>query len=165
MSSGASDPDPLPANKRAGLNVETAGVQRVPELGLVPDEIAPHHDAIATATIDPTEDLPMVGICLLERGTVVEIKSAQIRYADGQRGRFYIRPKQHAALLGDAGVYLFAVCDRDDREILAMKIVPATVVDDVLGDDPWIDGGDGRSDYAQLSWSRLFSPSEVEDSS
>lgn len=162
MSSDVDAVEPLAANKRAGELVETSVGARVPELGLVPDDVVEHYDAIATTLVEPSADLPFAGICLLERGTVVEIKSVMVAYADGQRGRFYFRPAQHDALVDDAGAYLFAVCEATpDRELLALKVVPATAVDDVLGDDPWLDGGPGRSDYAQLSWGRVFDETEV----
>ncbi|WP_226010508.1 hypothetical protein [Halomicrobium salinisoli] len=155
--------DRLATNKRAGLDVEVAIADvHVPQLRLVPDDVVDYYDAVAASLVQPSASVPFVGICLLERGTVVEIKSAQVTYADGARGRFYVRPAQHEALLEDGGVYLFAVCTSDaDREVLALKVVPATVVDDVLGEDPWIDGGAGRSDYAQVAWSRIFDPEEV----
>lgn len=162
MSSDVETGDPLAANKRAGQLVETTVGHRVPELGLVPDDVVEHYDAIATTLVEPRPDLPFAGICLLERGTVVEIKSVMVSYADGARGRFYFRPSQHNALVDDAGVYLFVVCEPSpDREILAMKVVPATVVDELLGEDPWLDGGAGRSDYAQLAWSNVFDVAEV----
>jgi hypothetical protein len=147
-------------NKVAGERAEQNVAGAVSPLELVPDDVAEHVDAVATATIDPTEQLPMVGLCLLERGTLVEIKSVVVRYDGGSRGRFYFRPEQHAALLEECGVYLFAVCEANpDRELLTLKVVPATVVDDALLS--WIDGGDGRSDFAQLAWSRIFAPQEV----
>jgi hypothetical protein len=153
---------PLAANKRAGELVETTVGRRVPELGLVPDDVVEHYDAVATTLVEPSADLPFAGICLLERGTVVEIKSVMVAYSDGARGRFYFRTGQHEALVDDAGAYLFVVCEASpDREILAMKVVPATAVDDLLGDDPWLDGGAGRSDYAQLAWSNVFDVEEV----
>ena len=162
MSSEVDVSDPLAANKRAGELVETSVRARIPDLGLVPDDVVEHYDAVATTLVEPSTDVPFAGICLLERGTVVEIKSVMVAYADGARGRFYFRPAQHTALVDDAGVYLFAVCEATpDREILAMKVVPATAVDELLGDDPWIDGGRGRSDYAQLAWSNVFDVEEV----
>lgn len=162
MSSDVDTRGPLAANKRAGELVETAVVRTVDALHHVPDDVVEHYDAIATGLVEPRADLPFAGICLLERGTVVEIKSAVVRYASGQRGRFYFRPGQHDALVDDAGAYLFAVCeDTPDRELRAMKIAPATAVDELLGDDPWLDGGAGRSDYAQLAWSRVFRVEEV----
>jgi len=152
----------FPANKRAGISTEiVVTTKHIPQLQLVPDDGAQHYDAIATTLVTPGSELPFVGICLLERGMLVEIKSVVVSYADGSRGRFYVRPEQHEQLLEDAGVYLFAVCrDTPDREVIALKIVPATTVDAVIGS--WIDGGDGRSNYAQLAWSRVFDACEVE---
>ena len=151
----------FPANKRAGISTEVRVTDdHVPELQLVPDDAVEHYDAITTSIVTPRSELPFVGLCLLERGTVVEIKSVMATYADGRRGRFYVRPEQHERLLEAAGVYLFAVCDRADRAAIALKVVPATTVDAVIGS--WIDGGDGRSNYTQLSWNRVFDACEVE---
>jgi hypothetical protein len=150
-----------PANKRAGISTEVAvTTDHVPELQLVPDDVVEYYDAVATSLVTPRSDLPFVGLCLLERETPVEIKSVVATYADGSRGRFYVRPEQHDQLFEAAGVYLFAVCDGTDRDVIALKIVPATTVDAVI--ESWIDGGDGRSDYAQLAWSRVFDACEVE---
>jgi hypothetical protein len=151
-------------NKRAGVEVEDAIIASVDGLEAVPNPDA-HHDAVCRDAVHPSADLPMVLLCVLERGTHVEIKSALDAYTGGreQRGRFYFRPQQHAALLDAGGSYLFAVCERglatDARTVIARKVVPATIVDDVLPE--WFDGGEGRGDYAQVSWSRLFRPEEV----
>ena len=147
-------------NKRAGERVEEIiTTDRVPKLGPVPDDVAEHHDAVATATVDPGDDLPMVGLCLLERGTLVEIKSVLVRLSDGARGRFHLRPSQHQRLLEAAGAYLFVVCESERRTVLAVKVVPASIVDEHLPE--WFDGGDGREDFAQLSWGRFFDAEEV----
>lgn len=160
MSSTTSHSDRVAANKAAGESAERSVQDHVPQLGLVPDDVVDHYDAIATATIDPTSDLPIVGICLVERGTRVEIKSVVKNYTDGARGRFYVRRNQHERLLEAAGVYLFAVCsETSSRDVLALKIVPAVAVDDAIYS--WLDGGPGRSDYAQLAWSNIFDDTEV----
>jgi len=146
--------------KRAGERVEGAVIDRVTGLGNVPDAVAQHYDAVAVDFVTPAHDLPFVGVCLLERGTRVEIKSTIARLASGARGRFYFRPRQHDALLAVDGVYALAVCEpKPTRRILALKIVPAVVLDDALPN--WFAGGDGRSDYAQLAWSNIFAPTEV----
>ncbi|WP_049967634.1 hypothetical protein [Haloferax prahovense] len=148
-------------SKRAGNTVEATLLQRHPEFRYVSDEIAEHHDAVTVSLVSPSRKLPFVGICLLETGTVVEIKSAMVVYGEDQRrGRFLIRQSQHDHLLEEAGVYLFAVCaPTPARDIIAAKIVPATLVDEF--DFSWIDR-DARSSYAQFAWSRVFSPDEVE---
>lgn len=153
---------PLAASKAAGETVEKAVCNdHAPNLGLVPDDVAEHYDAVAKTAIEPSTELPFVGMCVLERGTLVEVKSVMAIYASGEKGRFNIRPTQHKSLLAAGGSYLFAVCkSTPDRDILAMKIVPATIVDDLLPD--WFHGGDGRSDYTQLAWSNLFSAEEVD---
>ncbi|WP_344820765.1 hypothetical protein, partial [Actinoplanes cyaneus] len=56
--------------------------------------------------------------------------------------------------------YLFPVCDPPPtREPVAMKVVPATIVDDAI--PSWRSGGPGRPECAQLAWSRVFDPAEV----
>jgi len=151
----------LAANKAAGESAESSVQDHVPQLGLVPDDVVEHYDAVATGLITPRPDLPMVGICLVERGQHVEIKSVVRVYGDGARGRFYFRESQHARLLEAGGVYLFAVCaDSRDRKVIALKIVPATIVDDAISS--WLDGGAGRADYAQLAWSNVFDSEEVD---
>jgi len=151
----------LAPNKKAGISVEIAvATDHVPALQLVPDEVAEHYDAVATTLITPTDALPFVGICLLERGSIVEIKSTITAYADGRRGRFKIRRAQHEALLNGAASYLFAICrDTFDRPVVALKIVPATTVDAVI--HGWIESSGTRSDYAQISWGSIFDPVEV----
>jgi len=148
------------SSKRAGENAEAAVLEAVAGLAYVPDDESEHIDARAETLVEPSRTLPFVGICLLEVGTAVEIKSAIPRLASGQRGRFYLRREQHEGLRGAGGSYLFAVCEpRPGREPVAMKIVPATVVDDAI--TSWRSGGDDRPSCAQISWSRIFDPSEV----
>lgn len=152
----------LAPNKRAGIGVEIAITSdHVPALHLVPDEVAEHYDAVATTLITPSTALPFVGLCVLERGSIVEIKSTIQTYADGRRGRFKIRRSQHEALLDSAGAYLFVVCrDTIDRPPVALKVVPATTVDALV--HSWIDSATSRSEYAQISWGSIFDASEVD---
>ena len=147
--------------KRGGANAAAAIVQRHSELRHVPDSEAEHYDAVTTTLLEPSDTLPFVGLCLLERGTAVEIKSCMVVYGERQRrGRFLVRQSQHDALLDEAGSYLFAVCaPTPHRELLATKVVPATIVDDLVSS--WIDR-DGRSPYGQFAWSRVFRPEEIQ---
>ena len=148
------------SSKRAGENAEGAVLDAVDGLDYVPDDETEHVDARAVALVTPSASLPMVGICLLEVGTPVEIKSAIPRLASGQRGRFYLRREQHRRLRDDGGSYLFAVCEpRPSREPVAMKVVPATIVDDAI--PSWRSGGPDRPECAQIAWSRVFDPAEV----
>jgi len=149
------------SSKRGGENAESAVIEFIPELDYVPDTEALHYDARVRQAIWPRSDLPFIGVCVLEAGTAVEIKSVMAVYGEAQaRGRFYLRREQHQKLVADAGVYLFAVCEpRPTRPVIAAKIVPATSAEDVISS--WIDAGD-RPDYAQIAWSRIFQPVEVE---
>ena len=150
---------PAPS-KRAGAAAAGAVIDRVPELVSVPDSELRHADARVDGVVTPSPELPIVGMCLVETGTLVELKSAMARLASGGRGRFYLRRPQHKRLLDAGGVYLFAVAEpRPAREPIAMKIVPATIVDDVVGS--WRDAGDDRADCAQVRWGRLFDSTEV----
>ena len=149
------------SSKRAGENAEAAILEAVNGLAYVPDTETEHVDARAETLVVPSRSLPFVGICLLEVGSLVEIKSAIPRLASGRRGRFYLRHGQHELLRDAGGSYLFAVCEpRPGREPVAMKVVPATVVDDAI--TSWRSGGDDRPECSQVAWSQIFHPSEVE---
>lgn len=151
----------LAVSKRYGERVEADLVQRIDPLRYVPDEEATHYDAVTTGLLQPSVELPFVGLCLLEAGTQVEIKSAGVVYSERQRrGRFKIRRTQHESLLEAGGVYLFAVCaPNDDREVLAAKVAPATTVDGL--EYSWVETED-RSPYAQFAWNRIFDEGEIE---
>lgn len=150
---------------RAGSNAEAAVLELVPELRYEPGDDPETPDAVVECLLTPSDELPFVGICLLEVGTHVEIKSVSVVVGEAEsRGRFQIRERQHQALLEAAGSYLFAVCEpRPERPIIAAKVVPATIVDELV--PGWITvDDDSRSEraYAQLAWSRVFAVSEVE---
>lgn len=150
---------------RAGSNAEAAVLERVPELRYELGDDPETPDAIVERLLTPSDDLPFVGTCLLEVGTHVEIKSASVVVGEAEaRGRFQIRTRQHHALLEAAGSYLFAVCEpRPERPIIAAKVVPATIVDELV--PGWISVDDEtrrEQAYAQLAWSRVFDVSEVE---
>jgi len=146
--------------RRVGDNAEGAVIQRVRELELVPDSENEHYDAVAAELLEPSPTLPFVGIPLVAVGTEIEIKSTIVVYADDRRGRVLLRRRQHSELLERGGMYVFAVCEpRIERDVLALKLVPASLVDEEIPGWITVDGG---SDYCQLAWSRFFSPAEVE---
>jgi hypothetical protein len=151
----------LARSKRLGERVEATVIQRVDGLRAAPERDS-RHDAVAEQCLAPTERLPFAGICLVERGTPVEIKS--VAAVQGEReatGRFYLREGQHAALLADAGVYIFVVAvPVPNRDPLAMKLVPASLVDELRGS--WIEVED-RCTHTKLAWSHVFRESEVSD--
>jgi hypothetical protein len=162
MSSESVDLERVPS-VIGGERAEAAVIQRVPELRWIPDDQDEHVDAVVTETFGARRDLPTVGLCLLEAGTDVEIKSCMVRYGEDQRrGRFYLREQQHDELLDRGGVYLFAVTEpTPEREPVALKIVPASTVDSLV--PSWHDCRDrAATGYTQLSWSRLFATGEVE---
>ena len=146
--------------KRGGENAEAAVLEAVPELEFVEDTEAVHYDARVADVLAPSTELPFVGMCVLEVGRLVEIKSTMAVYGENQsRGRFYLRREQHHWLAERGGVYLFAVCEpRPTRPVISAKVVPATTVGGLVSS--WIDAGD-RPDYAQLAWSRIFPAEEV----
>lgn len=153
----------LAAAKRAGENAEHEVFDVVAELEPTADR--EHHDAVAKTAVFPHADLPFVGLCVLEAGTIVEIKSTMAVQTSAQRrGRFKLRENQHEALHDAGGVYLFVVCEpRPARTAIAMKVVPATTVDHVVDEvASWRDELDGRGRKTQLAWSRVFDPAEVE---
>lgn len=147
-------------SQQFGDNAESAVIEVVPEIEWVPDSDAEHWDAEVVDVITPDPQLPTVGLPVVSVDTEVEIKSAAVVVTQSQRsGRFQIRRQQHERLCELGAVYLFAVCEpRRQRDVLALKIVPAVTVDDL--DWSWIEC-DGRDDYAQFSWSQVFGDSEV----
>jgi len=148
----------LAASKRAGESAEAAVIQRVPELAPAAGR-DDHLDARPEVAIEPRPELPTVALPVVEAGTAIEIKScAAVVTAQQQRGRFYLRRTQHDHLLDVGGLYLFVVTPPQGADPLAMKIVPATIVGDVV--PSWIDP-DGRETYAQVAWSKVFDPEKV----
>lgn len=145
--------------RRRGDRAVTEIIPRVDGLRHVPDKEAEHYDVEAERAIFPTEAVTFVGICVLGAGSIIEVKSCIPRLTSGQRGKFYLRRGQHEQLVEEGGYYLFAVVSPHDREPIAMIAVAATTVDDVI--PSWRDGGDGRQDCSQISWSRIFDVQEV----
>ncbi|QHS17776.1 hypothetical protein GWK26_11815 [haloarchaeon 3A1-DGR] len=161
--SGALETSTLAASKRAGENAEAAVIDTID--GLAPVAGEEHYDAIAETAIFPSHDRPFVGICVLEADLPVEIKSTMAVYGEQQRrGRFKLRRNQHDALTDANGAYLFVVCEpRPDRQPIAMKVVPAGTIGDLVDAvASWRDEGDARGPKAQIAWSRVFDPAEIE---
>lgn len=153
-------------SKAAGEDVEAEVIQRVPELEFVSDRTARWHDARVNGLLEPSATVAFGDVLLLEDGTPVEIKGAQRRLNGGQRGRYYIRQRQHERLVAEGASYLFAVYDPRSRDVLAMLVVPASIVDHVLPEGWTSVGGDRREKgYRQLAWSRLIDPGRVEGES
>lgn len=149
--------------KAAGEAIEAEVIQEVGGLRYVGDNTAEWHDARVDGLLEPSDRLPFIGVVVLETGTPVEIKAAQRRLNSGRRGRYYIRQRQHERLVQEGASYLFAVYQPQTEHLLAMLVVPATVVEGLLPDG-WTDveGDRAEEGYRQLAWSNLFDPSEVE---
>ncbi len=153
------------ASKVVGESVEALVFEAVDELqeATVPgswDGAAEDfwYDATPEVALFASDSVPMVGICVIEPGQPVEIKSARATISDGTRtryGRFNLTRRQHERLLANDGVYLFAVYGdaADQEEIRGLLAVPAVIVEDDLR-STWY-GVDGREDYWQLAASRL----------
>lgn len=142
-------------HRRAGANAESHILQRTPELGSVPDPVAPWFDAVA---VDPLREDDFIDVRIpLERGDRVEIKSAIVRLASGQRGRFNFRRKQHERLQDADGRYLLLVCEpKPARDVLAAVLVDADALD--ASEAGWVEiDVDDRDETAfkQIGWSVL----------
>lgn len=150
--------------KAAGEAIEAEVLQVVDALAYVGDGEAEWHDARVDGLLEPSDLVTFGSTPLLEHGTPVEIKAAQ-RLNSGQRGRYFIRERQHDRLVAEAAAYLFAVYDPRTRDLLAMLAVPASIVDELLPDG-WTNVEADRSEtgYRQLAWSRLFDTESVEGS-
>lgn len=151
------------SSKAAGEAIEAEVVQRLPALRYVSDDTAEWHDARVEGLLEPSERVTFGSTPLLADGTPVEIKGAQRRLASGQRGRFYLRQRQHERLVAERAAYLFAVYDPHTQDVLACYAVPASIVDSLLPDG-WtgVEGDRAETGYRQLAWSRLLDPSEVD---
>jgi hypothetical protein len=161
--SGALETSTLAASKRAGENAEAAVLDAID--GLAPVAGEEHYDAVTETAVFPSREHPFVGICVLEADLPVEIKSTMAVYGDRQRrGRFKLRRTQHEAIEDANGAYLFVVCEpHPTREPIAMKVVPAGMVGDLVDAvASWCDEGDDRGPKAQIAWSRVFEPDEIE---
>jgi len=143
--------------KQSGETVEANVLDLVAELRYVSDRTAEWYDAEVVSLFEPPhETVTFRSINLLAVGTPVEIKGAQEWYS-GQRGRFYIRKRQHQQLLDAGGSYLFAVYDpRQNHRVLRMAVMPASVVDEHLPDGWTTRERSGEEGYRQIAWSRVF---------
>ncbi|ELZ45258.1 hypothetical protein C463_06542 [Halorubrum californiense DSM 19288] len=155
--------DALAAAKRAGHNAGHHVLDRID--ALEPASGEQHWDAVAETALWPSDDLPMAGLCVVEAGLPVEIRSTMVVHTARQRrGRFKLREGQHEALVERSGVYLFVVCvPRPSKDPLAMKIVPARSVGGLVdANASWREELDGRGRKAQLTWTNVFDAAEVE---
>lgn len=173
MSSEPSIDDSSPAlahAKRIGTDVEELVLDAVEALAPADDSQA-HHDAETIAALTPSADdgLQFGSIAVVEPDTEVEIKAAKLRTdaSDTPRGRWFFKgceDGQHHELVSKGAMYLLTVYDEDEdgeRALLAMLLVPATVVDEVLR-GRWYESGRREGLVSKLTWSALIDPSDLD---
>jgi hypothetical protein len=148
------------SSRASGDRIEHEIVQRLP-VQAISDDAAEWYDCAPTKPL-PAHDDRLGQSIVIEPDTPVEIKAARRRNASGQRGRFYLRKRQHARLEAHSGYYLFAVYVPEEEPILSLLLAPASAVDGMI--PSWItpdgDAAD-RATYGQLSWSRFFDPKDL----
>ena len=173
MSSEPTVDDASPAlahAKRIGTDVEDLVLDAVDELEPADDPQA-HHDAETVALLTPsTHDLlAFASIAVVEADTDVEIKAAKCRTdaANTPRGRWFFKgceDGQHDALVQSGAMYLLAIYDEEDdeRELLAMLLVPASIMDEVLR-GRWYESGRREGLVSKLTWSALIDPDHFDE--
>lgn len=148
--------------RRAGEKAEGHILQVTPELGSVPDSVAPWYDAIA---LDPLAEHDLIRFdgVELERGDRVEIKSAIVRLATGGRGRLNFRRKQHERLQEAGGKYLLLVCEpKPARDLLAAVLVEPSALEQ--SEAGWVEIDDPTRDeeaFKQICWSVFVDVDDV----
>jgi hypothetical protein len=158
-------PYELSSPNASGETIEADAINRLDALESVPDSEATWHDARVDGLLEPSRDLPAIGVVLVEDGTEVESKAAQIRMGkSNRRGRWFVKREAHDRLLEAGGVYLLVVYEpRSGLPWAAARIVPASVLDDLLK-PRWYDVDQDRSEdeVVQLPWSAVCDPTAVE---
>lgn len=154
------------SSKTVGDRVESEVIQEIDGLRWVGDAEEEWYDARPERALWPS-DVSMGSTPCVSPGQPVEIKAAMPRLASGERGRWFIRRRQHGRLLETGAVYLLVVYDPRDQTVLAMRAVPASIVDELLKfggrEIAWIDVDVDRSEtgYKQLTWTHVFDVDEV----
>ncbi|MFD1601044.1 hypothetical protein [Halobellus rarus] len=164
----SSDVSPRRARaKEIGVDVEFLVVDALGPVRIA-DESHAFYDAVTTDVLAPDTvagDVPIrFGVPLVEAGIEIETKSAKRRTSNGGgqtiRGRWLFKgcdDGQHAALLDANAYYALSVYDDvdGDRELLAVAVVPASIVDELL-EGSWYSIDRDEGTLARLSWSRIF---------
>jgi hypothetical protein len=101
-------------------------------------------------------------------GTPIEIKAAALEISDGTRtrsGRWYLRQRAHEELIERDGSYCLVVYeledggDLEDIEILSTTIVPARILESLIGSWSPVDRA-GEGAVSMLAHSRVVSVTE-----
>jgi len=154
--------------KREREDVEFLAVAPIDGLHHVPDDADVHVDAVATSLVD-ADSGPVfwAGACLLERGTLVEIKACAIETGAAQSpGRWFFKGRdsgQHSYLKERDGIYLLAVYRevRDQRELVALIFVPAVRIGDLL-EGRWYDSGRREGVVGKLRWTHVLDEDDLD---
>lgn len=141
--------------KRTGSSVEAVVIEREPALSPVDDTVAEWYDAETVEVLEPRQDRPLGGVCLVESETPVEIKGCipeQSNGEDSTAGRWYIKRESHEQLVDASGFYYLAVyAPLPETPIVSAMILPAATVGDFLA-GRWYDNGRREGEVAKLSW-------------
>lgn len=149
--------------RQIGDDIEHRVAELIAPVALVPDDVVEWHDAVALRAFDAraAEVLGTASAPVVPRGSTLEIKSTREVTSNGsdtRAGRWYLKRDQHEQLVADAAWYLLVVYrDGLERELVAILAIPASIVDELVG-DRWHDNG--RRDATQLSWTRLLDGGE-----
>jgi len=163
----STDSQALAAAKAIGTDVERLVCDALAVEAVARDDA--HHDAetsglLAPDTVDAPFPVVFVGTPLVAVGSDVEIKACKRRTSDGSRsrsGRWNFKGRddgQHATLLDRAAYYALTVYDNGEdgsaasRRVLAVALVPASLVDTVLA-DRWLEVDRAEGTMARLPWS------------
>ncbi|WP_136688648.1 hypothetical protein [Halorhabdus amylolytica] len=159
---GLSIPRSTPKDQGTTLQEEVIGA--VDGLEAVPDDVVEWCDAIAVDAISPSEQLPALGLPVIERGTRIEIKGAQIETSNGTHttpGRWYVKRAAHERLLARRGVYLLVVY-QPLHGVESALLAAASTLDTIL-DEHWYSVDCERSEdtVAKVSWPTLIARDDV----
>ncbi|QLG63181.1 hypothetical protein [Halorarum salinum] len=154
--------------KAIGHDVEELVVDAIDAFELAYETDA-HHDAIVTEPVscdlEASGGVPVVfvGLVALDVDQLVEVKACVRSASNGDAttpGRWLFKGPddgQHGALVDEDAVYALAVYREDgaSRELLAIAIIPADVVDELVADS-WY-GVDRRENWvAKLGWTHVL---------
>lgn len=161
------DSSRLAKAKEIGVDVEFLVVRAIEGVRLADDPDA-FFDAETTSVLDQRTLAEVVAVPvamvtpLVEADTKVEIKATIPQSSNGAAttaGRWAFKGRedgQHAKLLDAAGYYALAVYDdTGDRELVALALLPATVVDDLL-EGRWYDIDRDEDTMARLGWTHVL---------
>jgi hypothetical protein len=155
MSKSLADP------KAIGEDIERLVIDAVDGLRAA-DDSEDWYDAVCETAIGPRRQPHLLfgSICLLGAGASVEIKACKRRVSNGadrdRPGRWALQVDQHERLLAADAAYLLVVYSGGvAREIEAMLVVPASIIDEVVRDS-WYEVDRHEREVCQLPWPHVL---------